>query len=108
MSHLYLCPSGRPGMLRVSIIGRLDRQTADAFMASLSLLLRDCDPTPTTVAVNLRCCTAVDADGHTALERMRDAVTDGGGTLRLEDVPPLLEHLVRHASETLVSTPESH
>jgi anti-anti-sigma regulatory factor len=95
-------------MLRVSIIGRLDRQTADAFTASLSLMLRDCDPTPTTVAVNLRCCTAMDADGLTSLERMRDAATDAGATLRLEDVPPLLEHLVRDTSGQPVSSPESH
>jgi anti-anti-sigma regulatory factor len=91
-------------MLRVSLIGRLDRQTADAFMAGLSQILRDCDSTPVTVAVNLRCCTAMDADGLTALQHIRDTVTDAGATLRLEDVPPLLEHLVRRTSGQPVSS----
>jgi anti-anti-sigma regulatory factor len=108
MSHLYLCPSSGPGTLRVAVIGRLDRQTSDAFTASLSLMLRDYDPAPKTILVNLRCCTAMDADGLTALERMRDAMRDAGGTLRLEDVPPLLENLVSAASGQPLSSPESH
>jgi anti-anti-sigma regulatory factor len=108
VSQLYLCPSRGPGTLRVSIIGRLDRQTAADFIRNLSMMLRDGDPTPKTVLVNLRCCTAMDADGLTSLERMRDAVTDAGATLRLEDLPPLLEYLVRHTSGQPGSSLESH
>jgi hypothetical protein len=94
MSHLYLCPSRGADTLRVSLIGRLDQHTAAAFTTSLCAMLPTGDQPATDLVLNLRCCTAMDVDSVTALENVRHVVMNTGGSLRLEDVPPLLEHLL--------------
>jgi anti-anti-sigma regulatory factor len=60
----------------------------------MSALVRLCDPVTRSVVVDLRCCTALDAEGAGALASLRTAVEDQGGVLSLERVPPLIEPVV--------------
>ena len=98
MASLCLSPSRRPGVLRIAVIGRLDRQTAAAFTEHMSALVRHSATVTKSVVLDLRCCTAMDADGASALATIRTEIEDLGGVLHLDGVPPLIEYVVRSGS----------
>jgi anti-anti-sigma regulatory factor len=94
MPSLYLSTARRPGTLHIAVIGPLTRQTAATFTERMSALVHLCDPDTRSLVVDLRCCTALDAEGAGALAALRAAVEDLGGALLLERVPPLIEPVV--------------
>ena len=104
MAQLCLCARMRPSGLRVAVIGRLDRTTAAAFAEQMSSLLAAQDGAA-VVALDLRCCTTLDADGVGALDRLRTAVEERDGSLVLERMPPLIAHVVREGERPVASSP---
>jgi len=95
MASLCLEPARSPGVLRVAVIGPVDRQTADSFARSISTFVHAPGAATTQLVLDLRCCTAMDAEGAAALARIRTTVEEQGGGLELEGVPPLIEHVLR-------------
>ena len=98
MPSLCLSPARRPGVLQIAVIGPLDRGTAAAFTEHMSALIRQSGRATTSVVLDLRCCTAMDADGASALAGIRTLIEERGGVLHLEGVPPLIEYVVRRVT----------
>jgi anti-anti-sigma regulatory factor len=92
MPHLCLQPRRRPGQLHIALIGPLDRQTAQGFAEQVSTLMYDSAPAPPTeLALDLRCCTAIDTAGANALRGLREEVERHDVVLRIENVPPFID-----------------
>jgi anti-anti-sigma factor len=106
MPQLCLSPLRRPDGVRVALIGRLDRTTAAAFTQQMSSLLAAQDGAE-VVVLDLRCCTALDAAGVGALDRLRTAVEERGGSLVLERVPPLMASVVHRPERPPADSSES-
>lgn len=107
MPQLCLSPLRGRGGLRVAVIGRLDRLTAAAFAEEMSSLLAAQDGV-TVVVLDLHCCTALDADGVGALDRLRTTVGEQGASLVLERVPPLMASVVHQPERPREDGSELH
>jgi anti-anti-sigma regulatory factor len=91
MPELCLHPRRRPDETVVSLIGPLDEHTAAGFCEQLSTALGHHELGSASVALDLRCCTALDAVGVAALVRVRDSLTERGAAVRITGMSPLME-----------------
>ena len=101
MPALCLQPVRSHGALRVALIGRLDRQTADSFSHTMSTLLDSPGSSQTPAVLDLKCCTTIDAEGAAALNRVRALFGSQGRELQLEGIPPLIEHVLGGTAQTI-------
>lgn len=101
MACMFLQPRRCRGSLHIAVIGRLDQDTAEHFARSVEKLTRSGVSTTSEVAtdtvLDLRCCTALDDQGASALASLLEGSADGPPAIRLANVPPLLDDAVRAA-----------
>lgn len=99
MNALLLLTRPHADTEHLTVVGPLDRTTCREFYDTASrLVATSTDPRPLTV--NLRCCTFVDDIGLEALDALGQLAEKRGHPLRLEAVPPLVEHLIRRHGES--------
>jgi anti-anti-sigma regulatory factor len=93
MNALLLLTRPHTDSEHITVVGPLDRTTCQEFYDTAGrLLATGTDPRPLTV--NLRCCTFVDDTGLETLDALRQLAEKRRSVLRLEAVPPLIEHLL--------------
>ena len=98
-----LCLHIKPGRqaLRITVVGRLDRQTGPALAQQVSAILNQQHPAPTTpLVLDLRCCTAIDEQGARAIRKIRGAAEESGRPFLLDHVPPLIDYVLADADAT--------
>lgn len=94
MNALLLLTRPQADTQHITLVGPLDRTTCQEFYDRASpLLATPTEPRPLTL--NLRCCTCLDDDGLETLAALSQLAEKRRSTLRLEAVPPLIEHLIR-------------
>jgi ABC-type transporter Mla MlaB component len=93
MSELQMLTSTYRGRLLVSVIGPLTRRTAQDLRTHLRRVLAEDSELP--LDLDLRCCFDIDTDGLLVLDTCRRAASLRGRPLRLVQVPPLIEHVLR-------------
>jgi len=93
MSELHMLTSTHRGRLLISLIGPLTHRTAGDLRTHLRRVLAADSELP--IDLDLRCCINIDTDGLLVLETSQHAARMRGRTLRLVQVPPLIERLLR-------------
>ena len=103
MTTLEVHTSRHGERVTVSVIGPITHHTTSTLREHLRPLfgLRP----GTEVAVDLRCCTAVDTDGFLALDVARQSANTRGLSLFLVRVPPLIERLIHQYNLAHLLTP---
>jgi ABC-type transporter Mla MlaB component len=106
MPELQMLTSTYRSRLLITVIGPLNRRTAGDLRSHLRRVLTDDSELP--IDLDLRCCIDLDIDGLLVLDTAENAARVRGRSLRLVQVPPLIERVLRkhHAHLLGDSKPE--